>query len=70
MISVYMSSAYESIKKGLDEAIVYAKGKKSKAIVHAFSPVDVKNIRANISMSQGEFASAINNKLKRYSASK
>ena len=53
-----MSSAYESIKKGLDEAIVYAKGKKSKAIVHAFSPVDVKNIRANIGMSQGEFASA------------
>lgn len=53
-----MSSAYESIKKGLDEAIEHAKGKKLKAIVHEFSPVDVKNIRSNIGMSQSEFASA------------
>ena len=53
-----MSNAYESIKKGLDEAIGHAKGKKSKAIVHEFTPVDVKNIRLNVGMSQSEFASA------------
>jgi len=53
-----MSSAFNSIKQGLDEAIEFSKGKKGKAIVHKFSPVDVKNIRAKIGMSQNEFASA------------
>lgn len=53
-----MSNAYRSIKKGLDEAIEHAKGKKSKAIVHEFTPLDVKNIRSDIGMSQSEFASA------------
>ncbi len=53
-----MSSAYESIKKGLGEAIEHAKGKKIKAIVHEFTPVDVKNVRSNVGMSQSEFASA------------
>ena len=53
-----MSKAFDSIKQGLDEALDFSKGKKSKAVVHAFSPVDVKNIRANIGMSQSEFASA------------
>jgi putative transcriptional regulator len=53
-----MSNAFESIKQGLDEALEFSKGKKSKAVVHKFSPVDVKNIRAKIGMSQNEFASA------------
>ncbi len=53
-----MSNAYKSIKKGLDEAIEYARGNKSKAIVHEFTPLDVKNIRSDIGMSQSEFASA------------
>lgn len=53
-----MSNAYESIKKGIDEAIEHAKGNKSKAIVHEFTSVDVKNIRSNIGMSQSEFAAA------------
>ncbi len=53
-----MSKAFESIKQGLDEAIGFSKGKKGKAIVHEFSPVDVKNIRAQVGMSQNEFASA------------
>ncbi len=53
-----MSSAFNSIKQGLDEALEFSKGKKGKAIVHEFSPVDVKNIRAKIGMSQSEFASA------------
>ena len=53
-----MSNAYENIKKGLDEAIEHAKGNESKAIVHEFTPLDVKNIRLDIGMSQSEFASA------------
>jgi len=53
-----MSSAFNSIKQGLDEALEFSKGKKGKAIVHKFSPIDVKNIRAKIGMSQNEFASA------------
>lgn len=53
-----MSSAFNSIKQGLDEALDFSKGKKGKAIVHEFSPIDVKNIRAKIGMSQNEFASA------------
>ena len=52
------SSAFESIKQGLDEAIKFSKSKQTKAIVHKFTPVDVKNIRAKIGMSQNEFASA------------
>ena len=46
-------------KQGLDEAGEYYKGKKGKvAIVHEFTPVDVKNIRAKVGMSQIVFASA------------
>ena len=36
----------------------FSKGKKGKAVVHKFTPVDVKNIRAQVGMSQNEFASA------------
>ena len=53
-----MSSAFDSIKQGMDEALEFSKGKKQKAIVHKFTPVDVKKIRAKVGMSQNEFASA------------
>ena len=53
-----MSKAFKSIRQGLEEALDYSKGKKGQAVVHEFSPVDVKNIRAKIGMSQNEFASA------------
>ena len=53
-----MSSAFESIKQGLNEAVAFSKGKINKAVVHEFSPIDVKNIRANVGMTQNEFASA------------
>ena len=55
---VQMASAFSSIKQGLSEAIEFSEGKVKKAIVHEFSPVDVKNIRAKVGMSQNEFASA------------
>ena len=53
-----MNDAFESIKQGLQESIAFAKGDCPKAVVHEFSPVDVKNIRSQIGMSQSEFASA------------
>jgi putative transcriptional regulator len=53
-----MSKAFDSIKQGLDEALGFSKGKKEKAVVHEFTPVDVKNIRSKVGMSQNEFASA------------
>ena len=53
-----MSEFAEGIKKGLNEAVAYSKGKCPKAVVHEFTPVDVKRIRSNLGMSQNEFASA------------
>ncbi len=53
-----MNEAMNSIQQGLNEALSFAKGKQNKAVVHDFSPIDVKNIRTQIGMSQNEFASA------------
>ena len=53
-----MSKAYESMKQGLIEAIDFAQGKATKAIIHRFSSVDVKAVREQVGMSQTEFASA------------
>jgi putative transcriptional regulator len=53
-----MNKAFDSIKQGLDEALEFSKGKKGKAVIHEFTPVDVKNIRSKVGMSQSEFASA------------
>ncbi len=53
-----MSTAFDSIKQGLEEALDFSKGNLKKAIVHEFTPLDVKNIRAKIGMTQNEFASA------------
>lgn len=53
-----MSDLYNSIKQGLDEAVAFSKGEVPKAVIHKFSPKDVKNIRAKVGMSQSEFASA------------
>ena len=47
-----MSNAFESIKQGLDEALEFSKGKIVKAVVHEFSPVDVKKISEQIGMTQ------------------
>ena len=53
-----MSEFAKSIRKGLEEAVAHSKGKCPEAVVHEFSPIDVKNIRAKMGMSQNEFASA------------
>jgi putative transcriptional regulator len=51
-----MSELFESIQQGLKEAIDFAQGQSSTAIVHEFAPIDIKAIRANVGMSQAEFA--------------
>ncbi|WP_028490273.1 helix-turn-helix domain-containing protein [Thiothrix lacustris] len=51
-----MGSAFTSIKQGLEEAITFAKGNCPQAKVHQFSPVDVKNVRTKVGMTQIEFA--------------
>ncbi len=53
-----MSEFLNSIKKGLNEAVAFSEGNCPKAVVHEFSPVDVKRVRSNLGMSQNEFASA------------
>ena len=53
-----MSNAFASIEQGLKEAVEFSKGKSQKAVIHEFSPLDVKAIRAKLDMSQNEFASA------------
>ena len=53
-----MKTEYNSIKTGLEDAINFAGGKVHKAVIHKFEPVDVKHIRADVGMSQREFAAA------------
>ncbi len=53
-----MNTAFDSIKQGLEEALDFSKERSTKAVVHEFTPLDVKNIRAKIGMTQNEFASA------------
>jgi putative transcriptional regulator len=53
-----MSEAAHSIRKGLDEAVAYAKGRASKEAyrVHVPDHVDVKAIRTKLRMTQQAFA--------------
>jgi len=53
-----MNKVFESIKRGLGEAIEFTEGKPSKAVVHNLDAVDIKNIRSKVGMTQTEFASA------------
>jgi len=56
-----MSNAYKSIKKGLEEALSYAKGENISARVHEVEvpEPDVAAIRARAGLSQAEFARSI-----------
>lgn len=53
-----MSKAGESIIKGAEEALAFAKGEADtkKYRVHIPKQIDVKRIRKKLGMSQGEFA--------------
>lgn len=56
-----MSEVYDSVMEGLNEAIAFARGGKSGAVVHevAVPMVDVVAIRASTGLSQGAFARSI-----------
>ena len=53
-----MSAAFESIKAGLAQAIAHARGEAVAARIHYPKAIDVKAIRAQVGMSQTEFASS------------
>ena len=52
-----MSTAFNSIKRGLLEAIEHAEGLAPETQIHRPRPVDVKALRAKVSMTQEQFAS-------------
>ncbi len=54
-------TAFESIKQGLTEAIAFAEGRDTRAVVHRVDVpvVDVAAIRASTGLSQGAFARSI-----------
>ncbi len=54
---VPVTNAFSIIKQGISEAIDYSEGKLKKAVVHEFSPLNVKKVRTKVGMSQSEFAS-------------
>ena len=47
-----MSTAFDSIKRGLLEAIEHAEGRAPEARIHRPRPVDVKALRAKVGMTQ------------------
>ncbi len=51
-----MDSAYDQIKSGLNEAIDFANGEKTGAVVHQYDDVDVKALRKKLNMTQEVFA--------------
>ena len=51
-----MSKVFESIKKGAEDVLAWKRGKKTGAIVHKFSAMDVAKIRKKTKMSQKEFS--------------
>lgn len=56
-----MSEVYESLVEGLNEALAFARGEKTGAVVHQIEvpAVDVAAIRARTGLSQSAFARSI-----------
>jgi putative transcriptional regulator len=56
-----MSEVYDSLIEGLNEALAFARGEDTGAIVHQIdvTPVDVASVRASTGLSQGAFARSI-----------
>jgi len=52
-----MSTAFDSIKRGLLEAIEHAEGRAPETRIHRPHPVDVKALRSKVGMTQEQFAS-------------
>lgn len=53
-----MNSAFESLKQGLHEAIDYSEGRLKNVRVYKPTPVDIKQLRKRVGMTQLEFSSA------------
>ncbi|MGR3317436.1 MAG: helix-turn-helix domain-containing protein [Candidatus Anammoxibacter sp.] len=51
-----MSDLGESIIKGMEEALTFAKGEKTEAIIHIPKEINVRRIRKKLKMSQNNFA--------------
>ena len=51
-----MSTAFDNIKQGLQEAIEHARGNEAGVRVHRPRTVDVKALRAKVGMTQEQFA--------------
>ena len=51
-----MSEVAESIIKGMEEALAFAKGEKNGAVVHIPEEINVRRIRKKLKMSQSVFA--------------
>jgi putative transcriptional regulator len=56
-----MSEAFEQIMEGLNEAMAFAQGKDTGAIIHNIEvpTIDVAKIRAQTGLSQSQFAKSI-----------
>ncbi len=54
-----MAKAFDKIKAGLEDAIAHAEGKKTGAVVHTFSALDVKAIRRKTGLTQDRFSQAL-----------
>ena len=51
-----MSAAFESIKAGLTEALAHAKGKPTGVREHLVDRVDVRQLRAQVGLTQEQFS--------------
>lgn len=51
-----MTKAFNQIKAGLDDAVAYAAGDKSRGIEHEIESVNVAEIRKSLGLSQAKFA--------------
>lgn len=56
-----MSEMYESIKRGLEQAIEYTKGNEEIAIIHKLKPItiDVQALREKLDMTEIDFSQAL-----------
>lgn len=54
-----MSEVFESIMRGMNEAVDFMEGKESGAVVTEIEPFDVKAIREQLGMTQEKFSLAL-----------
>ena len=51
-----MSKAFESISRGLTQAVAHQRGKTRRVRVHMPSPLDIQALRKKVGLTQEEFA--------------